>query len=43
VKLTVLYQSKEARHTASKSGMGHGMVAGYNRLEELLTSISVET
>ena len=40
VKLTVLYESKEARDTATRSGMEHGMVAGYNRLEELLASIS---
>jgi uncharacterized protein YndB with AHSA1/START domain len=39
VKLTVLYESKEARDTASRSGMEHGMLAGYNRLEELLASM----
>jgi uncharacterized protein YndB with AHSA1/START domain/effector-binding domain-containing protein len=39
VKITILYQSKEARDTASRSGMEHGMAAGYNRLEELLTSL----
>ncbi len=38
VKLTVLYESKEARETATRSGMERGMVAGYNRLEELLAS-----
>jgi uncharacterized protein YndB with AHSA1/START domain len=38
LRLTVLYESKEARDTASRSGMEHGMVAGYNRLEELLAS-----
>ncbi|WP_321473576.1 SRPBCC family protein [uncultured Paludibaculum sp.] len=36
--LTVLYESKEARDTATRSGMEHGMVAGYNRLEEVLAS-----
>jgi uncharacterized protein YndB with AHSA1/START domain/effector-binding domain-containing protein len=36
--LTVRYESKEARDTASRSGMEHGMAAGYNRLEELLAS-----
>lgn len=36
VELTVLYESKEARDTASKSGMERGIVAGYNRLEEML-------
>jgi uncharacterized protein YndB with AHSA1/START domain len=39
VKITVLYESKEARDTASRSGMEQGMAAGYNRLEELLSSI----
>ena len=33
------YESKEARDTASRSGMEHGMAAGYNRLEELLSSM----
>jgi len=42
MKLTVLYESKEARDTASRSGMEHGMVAGYNRLEEVLASLSVK-
>ena len=37
--LTVLYQSKEARDMASKSGMELGMAAGYNRLEEILSSM----
>ena len=41
VKLTVLYESKEARDTATRSGMEHGMVAGYNRLEELMASLGV--
>jgi uncharacterized protein YndB with AHSA1/START domain len=40
VKLTVLYESREARDTARRSGMEHGMVAGYNRLEEVLSSVS---
>ena len=41
VKLTVLYESKEARDTATRSGMEHGMIAGYNRLEQVLASFSV--
>jgi len=41
MKLTVLYESKEARDTATRSGMEHGMVAGYNRLEELIASMGV--
>jgi uncharacterized protein YndB with AHSA1/START domain len=39
VKMTVLYESKEARDTAQRSGMEHGMIAGYNRLEEVLASL----
>jgi len=38
VTITILYESKEARDTARRSGMEHGMAAGYNRLEELLSS-----
>lgn len=40
--ITVLYESKEARDTASRSGMESGMAAGYNRLEELLSSMLAE-
>ena len=40
VRLTVLYQSQEARDTATRSGMEQGIIVGYNRLEELLSSIS---
>ena len=36
VTITVRYQSKDARDIASRSGMEHGMRAGYNRLEEQL-------
>ena len=39
--LTVRYQSKEARDTASRSGMEHGMIAGYNRLETLLSTMAL--
>lgn len=39
IELTVLYESKEARDTAARSGMDQGMAAGYARLEELLASI----
>lgn len=38
VRLVVRYESTEARDTASRSGMERGMIAGYNRLEELLVS-----
>ena len=40
--LTVLYESKDARDTASRSGMEHGMIAGYDRLEQVLASLSDE-
>lgn len=41
IKLTVHYQSKEARDAAAHSGMEHGMAAGYLRLEEVLAALSV--
>lgn len=37
--ITVRYESKEARDTARRSGMERGMAVGYNRLEELLSSL----
>jgi uncharacterized protein YndB with AHSA1/START domain len=37
--LTVLYQSREARDMALQSGMEEGMVAGYDRLAELLKTM----
>jgi len=36
LRLTVLYESKEARDIATRSGMETGMAAGYDRLEKLL-------
>ncbi|HET9299642.1 MAG TPA: SRPBCC family protein [Candidatus Polarisedimenticolaceae bacterium] len=39
VRMTVLYQSREARDTATRSGMEHGMVAGYDRLERVLSEL----
>ncbi len=42
VTVNVLYQSKEARDTASRSGMEYGMAAGYTRLEELLSHTAAE-
>jgi uncharacterized protein YndB with AHSA1/START domain len=39
VACTVLYESEEARDTARRSGMEHGMAAGYNRLEKQLSAI----
>lgn len=43
VTITILYESKEARDTARRSGMERGMAAGYNRLEELLLSPDTRT
>lgn len=42
VTVTILYESKEARDTAGRSGMEHGMAAGYNRLEEQLRAMAAE-
>jgi hypothetical protein len=36
LKITLRYDSKEARDGAVASGMEHGMAASYDRLEELL-------
>jgi len=38
VTTTVLYQSREARDIALKSGMEQGVAAGYDKLAELLAS-----
>lgn len=38
--ITILYESRDARDTASRSGMEHGMAASYNRLEEVLTAFA---
>lgn len=43
VVITVRYESKEARDTARRSGMEHGMRAGYDRLEGLLPAFATET
>lgn len=39
VTITILYESQEARDTARRSGMEHGMAAGYSRLEEELSTM----
>ena len=36
--ITVLYESKEARDIARRSGMENGVAASYNRLEQYLSS-----
>ena len=38
LKLTVQFQSKEARDAAIASGMERGVAAGYDRLDEILAS-----
>ena len=40
VTITIQYESQEARDTARRSGMEHGMAAGYDRLEALLPTLS---
>src|SRR5258706_1694774 len=42
VTIDALYGSKEAPDTARRSGMEHGMKAGYDRLESLLPSMQAE-
>ena len=42
VTINVLYESKDARDIARRSGMEHGMAAGYNRLEQLLPAMLAE-
>ena len=39
ITITILYESKAARDTARRSGMEHGMAAGYTRLEEQLSAM----
>ena len=41
IKITLRYDSKEARDGAIASGMEHGMAASYDRLEELLAASAV--
>ena len=41
--ITILYESKESRDTARRSGMERGMAAGYDRLETLLPALTGET
>lgn len=38
VTMTLLFESKEIRDGALKTGMEHGVAASYNRLEELLAA-----
>jgi effector-binding domain-containing protein len=39
VTITVLYGSRVARDTATRSGMERGMAAGYDRLEKVLSAL----
>jgi uncharacterized protein YndB with AHSA1/START domain len=41
--ITILYESKDARDTARRSGMEHGMAAGYERLDRVLLTLIGET
>jgi uncharacterized protein YndB with AHSA1/START domain len=43
ITITILYESKEARDTARRSDVERGMAAGYNRLEELLSTMACAT
>ena len=38
VRLVVTYESREARDIASRSGMERGMIAGFDRLEQVLAA-----
>jgi len=38
--ITVLYESREARDAARRSGMENGMASGYDRLEALLPTLT---
>lgn len=38
--ITILYESTAARDTARRSGMEHGMAAGFDRLEALLPAFT---
>jgi len=40
--ITILHESQEARDMAQRSGMEHGMAAGYDRLETLLPTLTGE-
>jgi uncharacterized protein YndB with AHSA1/START domain len=40
ITITVLYKTKDARDIARRSGMEHGMAASYDRVEELLSSMT---
>jgi uncharacterized protein YndB with AHSA1/START domain len=40
--ITILYESQEARDTARRSGMEHGMRGSYDRLEALLRTLTGE-
>jgi uncharacterized protein YndB with AHSA1/START domain len=42
ITITILYESKAARDTARRSAMEHGMAAGYDRLETLLSTLTGE-
>jgi uncharacterized protein YndB with AHSA1/START domain/effector-binding domain-containing protein len=43
VRLVVRYETKEARDTATRSGMEKGMAAGYDRLEQIIAAPAGDT
>jgi uncharacterized protein YndB with AHSA1/START domain len=40
--ITIMYESREARDMARRSGMEYGIAAGYERLERLLPTLTRE-
>jgi uncharacterized protein YndB with AHSA1/START domain len=42
VRITVVYPSKQARDAALASGMEHGLSAGYDNLEAMLTEAAAQ-
>jgi uncharacterized protein YndB with AHSA1/START domain len=43
ITINILYESKKARDMARRSGMEHGMSAGYDRLEAILPTLTGNT
>jgi len=41
MRLTMRFESKEARDTTSRSGMEKGMIVSYDRLERVLAPVDV--
>jgi len=43
IRIVILYESKEARDIATRSGMEKGMAAGYDRLETVLSAVPADS